>query len=184
MSRAEFLQVFNRLSVALREPPDATGITQSTYFDALNDLTLEALKAGATALMREPGRKFFPTTAEWRTASKELEREAIRLALPPGRTEPWHYQCLACLDTGWIVDLECDGGAEQWPEAIPKRARGNQLFKGNREPKGYRALERETNRPRAVLCGREKPHAPHVFTRACGCRATNPTYRRHQEAHR
>jgi hypothetical protein len=112
MSRGEFLQVFNRLSVALREPADDTGVTQSTYFDALNDLTLESLQAGATTLMRETGRKFFPTTAEWRTAAVDAGGELARkcLALPDGRSEPWHSECASCQDTGWVLDLECDGG--------------------------------------------------------------------------
>jgi len=33
--------------------------------------------------------------------------------------------------------------------------------------------------PGDVTCGRPRPHAPHSYTRACPCRATNRTYLRH-----
>lgn len=107
---AEFLQVFNRLCVALREPADDSGITQQTYFAALSDLPLRALEAGAATLMKEPGRRFFPTTAEWRTAAQEAQRDQLREAVKPVRDEPWRDECGACSDTGWEPKT-CDGSA-------------------------------------------------------------------------
>lgn len=109
MTREEFLQVFNRLCVALREPADDTGITQETYYTALSDLSLTALQAGSAALMMERGRKFFPTTAEWRTAAIDAIRAQSRVALPAGRTEPWRHDCEQCEDTGWVQGLGCNG---------------------------------------------------------------------------
>ncbi len=108
-SDAAFLRIFNRLLVALREPADDTGVTQGVYFDALKDLPLLALEAGAMALMKEPGRRFFPTTAEWRTAAERANVELLRDAVQPARDEPWHVDCEACEDTGWVQGLECPG---------------------------------------------------------------------------
>jgi len=104
----EFLRVFNRLCVALREPPDDTGVTQQTYFELLHDLPIAALEDGATAVMREPGRRFFPTAAEWRTAAERAQVEQLRKALPPSREAPWVHECGACEDTGWKYH-DCDG---------------------------------------------------------------------------
>jgi hypothetical protein len=106
---AQFLQVFNRLCVALREPPDDSGVTQGVYFDALSDLPLPALDAGAVALSREKGRRFFPTTAEWRTTAEAAQQEQLRKVVQPPRSEPWHLECERCADTGWILELTCDG---------------------------------------------------------------------------
>ncbi len=107
---ADFLRVFNRLAVALREPVDDSGVTQACYFEALADLPVAALEAGAAALMREAGRKFFPTSGEWRGRAEEAQRAQLRAALPAGREEPWHFDCLACLDTGW-EERTCDGSS-------------------------------------------------------------------------
>lgn len=106
----EFLRVFNRLCVALREPPDDTGIMQQTYFELLHDLPIQALDAGAVALMQEPGRKFFPTSAEWRQAAAQAGMDALRAALPPARVEPWRHEDPECEDTGWRF-LDCDGAS-------------------------------------------------------------------------
>jgi hypothetical protein len=109
----DFLRVFNRLCVALREPPDDSGVTQSTYFELLHDLPITAIEAGAEALMRgrdEDGRprRFFPTSAEWRTAAEHAQTEQLRQALPAGRDKPWEHECGACEDTGWRYQ-DCDG---------------------------------------------------------------------------
>lgn len=95
----DFLAVFNRLSVALREQQDDSGVTQGVYFDALKDLPIAALEAGALALMKEPGRRFFPTTAEWRTAAEKAHVSQLKTALRPDRN--WNLECTACDDTGW-----------------------------------------------------------------------------------
>lgn len=109
-SDVEFLAVFNRLAVALREAQDDTGVTQGIYFDALKDLPAPAVEAGAVALMKEPGRRFFPTTAEWRTAAEVANVELLRSAVQPvEREEPWKDECGACFDTGWQFRT-CAGG--------------------------------------------------------------------------
>lgn len=107
-SDTEFLSLFNRLSVALREQQDDSGVTQGIYFDALKDLPIRALEDGAAALMKEPGRRFFPTTAEWRTAAEKANLSQLREAVQPARDEPWHHECTACEDTGW-ERFECTG---------------------------------------------------------------------------
>lgn len=105
---AGFLQVFNRLCVALREAQDDTGVTQGVYFEALKDLPIAALEGGASALMKEPGRRFFPTTAEWRTAAEKAQGQQFKQAVQvePGRE--WVTECLHCDDTGW-ERFECTG---------------------------------------------------------------------------
>lgn len=101
---AEFLVVFNRLAVALREAQDETGLTQGVYFEALADLPLSALEAGAKALMQEPGRKWFPTTAEWRTAAEQAQMTQLRAAIAPAVDERASLHCRDCMDTGWVFD--------------------------------------------------------------------------------
>ena len=115
---AEFLRVFNRLCVALREPPDDTGVTQQTYFELLHDLPITALDAGATRLAREPGRRFFPTSAEWRTAAEAAQVEQLREALPSSREKPWEHECAACEDTTF-VSHQCP---EEPCDRVPKHA--------------------------------------------------------------
>lgn len=112
---AEFLVVFNRLAVALREAQDDTGLTQSVYFEALKDVPLPALEAGALTLMREPGRKWFPTSAEWRTAAEQALTGQIQAAMAAAITEPERatLHCRECMDTGWVFDrgnpMACPG---------------------------------------------------------------------------
>lgn len=108
-SDVAFLAVFNRLAVALREAPDETGVTQGIYFDALKDLPVTAVEAGAVALMREPGRRFFPTTAEWRTAAEKAHVDLLRQAVQSDREEPWKVECDRCEDTGWVLSRQCEG---------------------------------------------------------------------------
>ncbi len=115
-SDAEFLTLFNRLSVALREQQDESGVTQGVYFDALKDLPIRALEAGAAALMKEPGRRFFPTTAEWRTAAEKATVAQLREAVQPRPEDRGVFICRACFDTGWESGpsgdpLECPGDA-------------------------------------------------------------------------
>ena len=107
----EFLQLFSRLCVALRESQDDTGITQEVYWEALRDVPLAALEAGARALMRESGRKWFPTTAEWRTAAGVAQTEHLRTAVTPSRPSPGAVECDDCRDTGWRTGLTCPGDA-------------------------------------------------------------------------
>lgn len=105
---AEFLSIFNRLCVALREQQDDSGVTQGIYFDALKDLPIAALDEGAAALAKQGGRRFFPTTAEWREAAEVAHVQQLKAAVQPARDEPWHLECEHCEDTGW-ERFECTG---------------------------------------------------------------------------
>lgn len=106
---AQFLALFSRLCVGLREAQDDSGITQRVYWDALRDVPMAALEAGALALMREPGRKWFPTTAEWRTAAGYAHEQQLRAAVQPAREQPWTHECRDCEDSGWVLGLSCPG---------------------------------------------------------------------------
>ncbi len=103
----EFLAVFSTLCVALRESQDESGITQQVYWEALKDLSFKSLEMGAGNLMREAGRRFFPSTAEWREAARTADITFRNIDL--GRTEPWHDECRDCEDTGWVMGLTCPG---------------------------------------------------------------------------
>lgn len=108
MTKPEFAACYVWLCAALREPQDETGLTQQVYYQALGDLAPESLQGGATALSREPGRKWFPTTAEWRTAAGRVQTAHRRLAVS-GREEPWRVDCDRCEDTCWRLPMECPG---------------------------------------------------------------------------
>lgn len=105
-----FLALFSRLCVGLREAQDDSGITQQVYYEALRDLPLQALETAAMALLREKGRKWFPTTAEWRTAAEEAQAHRVQTSLRAVRAQPWRHECDTCEDSGWVMDLTCDGG--------------------------------------------------------------------------
>lgn len=107
---AEFLAIFNRLVVAMQAPADNSGVAQDVYFEALQDLPNPAIEAGALALMREPGRRFFPTTAEWRAAAEAAQIAQLKEAVKAPRAEPWHFDCTGCGDTGWTAH-DCDGSS-------------------------------------------------------------------------
>lgn len=111
-NETEFLVLFNRLCVALRETQDESGITQQVYYEALRDMPEKALDAGAAALMKEPGRRFFPTTAEWRSAAMKAQEQDLRAAVQPIRGEPWRHECRDCEDSGWVIGLMCSGNEQ------------------------------------------------------------------------
>jgi hypothetical protein len=179
MTAREFGLVFAKLAMQLRAT-DVDEATIRSYYEPLADLPLEAVRMAQEAFSREPGRKWFPTSAEWRERASQAQDGLLRKALPPARSQPWRVECEDCEDTGWVFGLTCDGGAEQWPEQGPREAKGNQKFQGNRRKVGYVAVDRATERPTAPVCGYDKPHAPHSCTRACPCRVHNRTYQRHQ----
>lgn len=106
--RPAFLQAFNRLAVALRLPiAEVDGAMQQTYFDALRDLPIEAVDAAVLILSRTAGYGF-PRTPEWHQVAEQQRVEQTLRALPPGRDEPWHFECPHCEDTGW-EERSCDG---------------------------------------------------------------------------
>lgn len=105
----DFLRVFNRLCVSLREPMDPTGVKAKVYFEVLGSLTIESLVASANILAREAGRKFFPTTAEWRAVAANYARKQLEAAVqPPADRREWKVECEDCDDTGWVFH-KCDG---------------------------------------------------------------------------
>lgn len=107
--RPAFLQAFNRLAVALRLPvAEIDGAMHGIYFDALRDLPIEAVEAAVLPLSRVPGFGFVRTT-EWHQAAERAQVEQTLRALPPGREEPWQFECAYCEDTGW-EERQCDGG--------------------------------------------------------------------------
>lgn len=107
MSYADFAKVFGVLAVQLRAT-DVDATTIRAYFHVLKDQALEAIQRSAAALAREPGRKFFPTTAEWLTAAVESNARVFREHLLSARDEPWRLDCERCEDTGWTLHT-CDG---------------------------------------------------------------------------
>ncbi|MCR4339538.1 MAG: hypothetical protein NUW01_06590 [Gemmatimonadaceae bacterium] len=148
---AAFLVLFNRLAVALRLMDPDEG-TVGVYFDVLRDLPATALEAGADALMKETGRRFFPSTAEWRTAAEvALTRQRQRALEPDAEHDPRAWVCCSrCLDTGWI--LAEDGGSLKCSGVL---------------------------RNGTCQCGRRFPHeAGMTYTEACSCRASNVNWQR------
>jgi hypothetical protein len=178
MSQREFGMIFAKLAMQLRWH-DADQAVVLSYYDVLGELEIGPVSMAAERFAREPGRKFPPTAPEWFASANELRSETDRKRLAGAVRDPWKHECLSCEDSGWELALECDGGGEQWPEEIPKGARGVQTAPGNRRPVGFRAVERASVKPRASICGKRESHYPHAFTKPCGCRATNRTYQRH-----
>lgn len=109
MTLAQFSETFALLAVQLRAT-DTDEATIRGYYEALKDSPLEAVQAGARAFSREPGRRFFPTTAEWIQVARDASVESLRKALPAARDEPWRYDCEPCSDTGW-EPFRCAGDA-------------------------------------------------------------------------
>jgi hypothetical protein len=109
MSLQVFSAVFSLLAVQLRAT-DTDEATIRGYFLALKDVPLEAVSVSAQTFAKEPGRRFFPTTAEWFQVAQQASVDALRKALPPARDEPWHFACDLCEDTGW-EPYGCPGDA-------------------------------------------------------------------------
>ncbi len=110
MTKAEFLPIYNRLTVALRDGGDDSGVTQGIYFEVLRTIPLQSVQDAAGAFARESGRKFMPTTAEWHGEASRAATADVRKRLTSGRDEPWHCSCNKCDDTGWEY-LDCAGDA-------------------------------------------------------------------------
>lgn len=105
--RQRFMQVFNRTMAAF---PNATAdaARMQVYYDAMNDLPIEAIEQAGTWLQRNGG-EFFPTAAKWHERGV-IERDArVRTGLRTAREEPWKTECPACEDTGWEY-CQCNGG--------------------------------------------------------------------------
>ena len=106
----DFARIFTRLASQLRwldyRPEDV-----QSFFEALRDLPLEITHESAKRIANQPGRKFFPTTGEWRDSALDYEAELRRADLVGERV--WKIECEDCEDTGWIHgycpgDTTCD----------------------------------------------------------------------------
>lgn len=107
MTEREFGTIFAILAMQLRWV-DADEMAVRSYYEALRDVPIEACKVSAQTFAREPGRKFFPTTAEWIEAAGHASTETLRKALPAARTEPWKSECVHCDDSGF-EHYDCPG---------------------------------------------------------------------------
>lgn len=107
MTEREFGTVFAVLAMQLRWT-DADEMAVRSYYQALQGVSLDALKASAQQFAQESGRRFFPTSAEWFEAAQHVTTESLRKALPPAREEPWVHDCRDCEDTGFRP-FKCNG---------------------------------------------------------------------------
>ncbi len=98
VSAAEFATIFARLASQLRwldyRPADT-----ANFYDALRDLPIALIHESAKRIANHAGRKFFPTTGEWREVALEYEAELRRAALTGERV--WKIECEICDDSGW-----------------------------------------------------------------------------------
>lgn len=104
-SERDFGQIFARLAMQLRWM-DADAQAIRSYHQALGDLPLDIVSQSASNLANERGRKFFPTTGEWRDAAQLLLDARQRQEFTQPRD--WKVECDACDDSGW-ERLECTG---------------------------------------------------------------------------
>lgn len=170
MTERDFATVFGKLALQLQRTADADLATIKSYFEALADLPLAAIQSAAVVYAREPGRKWMPTTGEWREQVHVVQRQALRRVVPPAREAEWHFDCDRCFDTGWAL-WTCDGGGAQWPEDIEPNTRG-------KTPWSFKPQARDTAIPRPPTCQRRQPHLPHDYVEPCVCRPTNRTWQR------
>ncbi len=103
----EFALIFTRMASQLRwlefRPSD-----MENYFESLRDLPDGILHESAKRLANQPGRKYFPTTGEWRESALQVEAEIRRADITGPRV--WKLECEDCEDTGWL-HFECPGDA-------------------------------------------------------------------------
>lgn len=107
MTLKDFSKVFGVLATQLRAT-DSDEATVRAYYEALKDQPLGELQCAAVALAKEPGRRFFPTTAEWLDAAMAARSRVFREHLLSAREEPWRLDCDNCEDTGWAIS-SCEG---------------------------------------------------------------------------
>lgn len=98
-----FTAAFNRLTVALpnRVKDDVQGeglaTAKTLYFEALQELPLEAVVAGADEIARSA--QWFPAPVEWRRAALSAKFRFTIAALPA--MKPGEVFCEICSDTGF-----------------------------------------------------------------------------------
>lgn len=114
----DFAEIFARMALQLRWL-DADETAIRSYYAALRDLPIEILHRSAAKLACEPGRKFFPTTGEWREVALMAQQDDLRAELAgPRRT--WVLECEQCEDTGWVYFIcEKDECGRYNPHIVP-----------------------------------------------------------------
>lgn len=100
MTLQEFSRIYMVLALQLRNA-NTDELAVAAYFDALQDMQIASVHDGAKYFARERGRKFFPTTAEWRDRAFLAFQNELRSAFQEVREKPWYSDCTACDDTGW-----------------------------------------------------------------------------------
>lgn len=103
----EFGVIFARMAMQLRWL-DADAAAIQSYYIALKDLPDAIIHASAARIANESGRKYFPTTGEWRQVALTIEQEKRREEF--SGPQSWIDECESCHDTGWEL-FECTGGA-------------------------------------------------------------------------
>jgi hypothetical protein len=109
MQLEDFASIYAILALQL-QATNSDEAAMRAYFNAMNDLPVEAVQQSAAQLAREANRRFFPTTAEWVTVAREIEVKSYRRQLSARPDQPWHMDCLRCDDSGWIF-FECPDAA-------------------------------------------------------------------------
>lgn len=97
-SAEDFAVIFARMASQLRwldyRPTDT-----ANFYEALRDLPIDLLHESAKQIATQANRKFFPTTAEWRSKALIIEAERRRAAIVGERV--WKTECDTCEDSGW-----------------------------------------------------------------------------------
>jgi len=136
------------------------------YFDALQDLPIDALQRAADALVRSAQR--WPKPADWRSMAGRTHAPKPYLATPGLET----YACLRCEDTGWRPACGCD---------ISRLNVGKCEIHGpTLEPQDTSVLLRKpTHRNKAPhYAGNGTPTRQRFVS--CECRSSNPVWQAHR----
>ena len=108
LTEKDFGGIFSRLAIQLRWL-DADVAAIQSYYAVLSDLLPDFILRSAQTLAQERGRKFFPTTGEWRDVALRLEQDDRR-AEYYAKQFVWTVECTACEDVGWEL-FWCEAGA-------------------------------------------------------------------------
>ncbi len=105
--QAVFSQCFNVLSVSLpgkkTDDGDELAANLQVYFQALEDLPLDAVRASVQVIQRQ-GSGFFPSTQEWHSVAERLTRDrAVEARLLAGDIDTDAFECRSCHDTGFVT---------------------------------------------------------------------------------
>lgn len=103
--KTRFNAAFMHLATVTRLPTvEVTPDTKRAYWDALNDLPIEALESAASRLGKEAA--WMPKAAEWRAAATQAKKVVELRALTAGDREQrdWRHECNFCEDSGWCYE--------------------------------------------------------------------------------